>query len=273
MRLTILGSAAAEGWPAMWCSCTACREARARGGPNIRRRTAYLVDDDTLVDCGPDIYWQSIAFGIDLSRVRRVFVTHSHFDHLSPRELMWRRKGYSAYEGPVLDVYGNDAVRKRIQRELGCSPDTASIALHPVEPGAAFRSGDVDVMPVRANHAPDEVPVNYILQRAGRSLLIGNDSGWWSEETWDRLRQFELDAAVLECTYLHRDPDATAHHLGVDAMIRVRDRLVRQGSLKPGARVVANHFSHNGMTLHEELCAYLLPHGIGVGYDGLVLEL
>ncbi|MBR4222457.1 MAG: hypothetical protein IKR81_14960 [Victivallales bacterium] len=56
MRLRILGSAAAEGWPAMFCSCPACQKARANGGKDLRRRTAYLLDEDTLIDYGPDIY-------------------------------------------------------------------------------------------------------------------------------------------------------------------------------------------------------------------------
>ncbi len=32
MRLQILGSGAAEGWPAVFCGCTACRRARELGG-------------------------------------------------------------------------------------------------------------------------------------------------------------------------------------------------------------------------------------------------
>ena len=50
MRLRVLGSAAAEGWPAMFCSCPGCQKARANGGKDLRRRTAYLLDEDTLID-------------------------------------------------------------------------------------------------------------------------------------------------------------------------------------------------------------------------------
>jgi phosphoribosyl 1,2-cyclic phosphate phosphodiesterase len=35
---------------------------------------------------------------------------------------------------------------------------------------------------------------------------------------------------------------------------------------------VVNHFSHHGQTLHEELCAWFAPHGIQVGYDGMVID-
>ena len=70
MKVTFLGSAAAEGWPALFCVCEACREARRRGGPNLRRRTCYLINADTLVDFGPDIAWQCTEFGIDLADIR-----------------------------------------------------------------------------------------------------------------------------------------------------------------------------------------------------------
>ena len=38
MKLVFLGTAAAEAIPALWCGCNICREARRRGGKDIRRR-------------------------------------------------------------------------------------------------------------------------------------------------------------------------------------------------------------------------------------------
>ncbi len=38
MELMYLGSAAAEGWPALFCECDACKEAARRGGRDIRMR-------------------------------------------------------------------------------------------------------------------------------------------------------------------------------------------------------------------------------------------
>ena len=65
MRIQILGSAAAEAVPALWCECECCEYARKHGGKDIRRRCSYWVDDDTLADFGPDANWQSVACGID----------------------------------------------------------------------------------------------------------------------------------------------------------------------------------------------------------------
>ena len=43
MKLQFLGSAAAEGWPAMFCECPACKEAARRGGRDLRLRAGSIA--------------------------------------------------------------------------------------------------------------------------------------------------------------------------------------------------------------------------------------
>lgn len=278
MRLTLLGSAAAEAWPGLFCECEWCREARRRGGRNLRRRTAYRINSDTLVDFGPDIHWQVTAFGIDLAEIRHILFTHSHSDHLDPVELFWRHPGFCRVSN-LLEIYGNQQVMERIGGDLSATMagpavfDTLRLAPTILEPGQTVTAGELRVTALEANHAgPAETALNYVVEQDGKALLIGNDTGWWADPTWELVRRFKLDVAVLECTYCLGKPDARDGHLGADAMLAMRDRLAELGVLKPDARVVANHFAHNGFTLYEELCEYLEPRGVTVGYDGLVVE-
>ena len=44
MKITYLGTGAAEGVPALFCNCDTCRTVRALGGREIRSRTQILVD-------------------------------------------------------------------------------------------------------------------------------------------------------------------------------------------------------------------------------------
>ncbi len=76
MRIRFLGTAAAEAPPSLWCECDLCRRDRAAAGREIRRRCGYLIDDDTLVDPGPDLFAQSLLFGIRWEKLRRILVTH-----------------------------------------------------------------------------------------------------------------------------------------------------------------------------------------------------
>ena len=65
MKLTFLGTSAAEGFPAIFCNCEYCKEARKLGGKNIRSRSQTLINDDLLIDLPADSYWHFINNGIE----------------------------------------------------------------------------------------------------------------------------------------------------------------------------------------------------------------
>lgn len=50
MKILYMGTAAAEGWPALFCSCPICTHARETGGRNLRTRTPALLDGSLLLD-------------------------------------------------------------------------------------------------------------------------------------------------------------------------------------------------------------------------------
>ena len=114
MKITFLGTGAAEGIPAVWCECELCKQAKMLGGKDIRRRCTYAVDDDTMIDFGPDAVRQTQDAGIDLTRLERIIFTHNHPDHLSPMELQFRRTGYFSRVSRELTVIGSCRIFSRI---------------------------------------------------------------------------------------------------------------------------------------------------------------
>ncbi|MFX6941405.1 hypothetical protein ABTH41_19675, partial [Acinetobacter baumannii] len=62
-------------------------------------------------------------------------------------------------------------------------------------------------------------------------------------------------------------------HLDAQEFLGVLDRLRRQGSIHSDTLIATTHHSHNGDATHEELVSFCAPHGVTVGYDGLVIEL
>ena len=278
MKIQILGSAAAEGWPALFCECEACKKARINGGKDIRRRCCYLIDDDTMVDFGPDVYAQSLAFNIDLAKVKHIFFTHSHCDHLAPIELSWRHPGFSRLvDSEPLRIYGNQAVMDTIHNyfnakqwtmdELQCAP------IKLVKPGDVVKDGELTATAFLADHsAPPEIPLNYIIQRGNTTILIANDTGWWCEENWKAVEKFKIDIAIIECTFGVSLPPHKDKHLGAEHSVAFRDELQKRGALKDDAIVAVNHFSHNCHDLHEDFERYFNPKGILVGYDGMIIE-
>lgn len=278
MRLQFLGSAASESIPALWCECENCRKAARLGGRNLRRRTAYLVGDHTLIDFGPDANWQAKEFRLDPSKVERLLVTHSHVDHFSPVELLWRSRNFSAVNRP-LRLFCNEAVLRELEnrvRSCGMGSGAADVRVEPVplRPGAPVTDGALEILPIRASHGEGECALNFLLSEAGRNILIANDTGWWPPESWELVRGRKLDAAVIEMSMGIRLPYAfeRGKHLGAQAAIAFRDRLAELGAVDSSTRVAMTHISHHVGATHEELEEYFRPCGIEVGYDGLILE-
>lgn len=282
MFLKLLGSAAAEGWPALFCACEACREARRRGGKDIRRRTTYQLGDTIRVDLGPDSYASMIAFGLDYAPLQHLFITHSHPDHWCPDELAWRRRGYSRIpEDSLLTIYGNRAVGEGLLDRFPHLDDIRACfnQLDAIE--SVTLGDDISAVALEASHASEEEQaLNYLFRVGGRNVVIGNDTGWWPPQTWEVLQKYQLHVVVMDCTSGPRgtgprDAETSwvgTHHLNCEWVVEVRDELARRGALAADCRFIANHFSHNGGWLHDQLEAFFMPHGILTGYDGMEVE-
>lgn len=276
MMLTILGSAAAEAVPALWCECDVCAYARKHGGKDLRKRTAYLLDEDTLIDFGPDAFFQVVTHGIDLLKIDRICYTHAHCDHCNPVELNWRRKGFSKVTKQI-EILGSkptyDYIKLITKLDDNAPIDKYFFDFRECSPGSVTTSGNLNVLAIGANHAPELDALNYILSRDGRKLLIANDTGFWSPASWQIAEGQQVDCAVIDTTMALVFAGHDQGHMGVEAVVRFRDELARRGALASHAKVIANHFSHNGNSLHHELEAFFRPHGIEVGFDGMKIEM
>ncbi len=98
MELQYLGTAAAEGWPALFCDCRICRHARETGGKELRTRTQSLVDGKILIDFPPDTYAHALGYSLQLGKIKHLLVTHSHMDHFFPVELIHRHEHFKTDE-------------------------------------------------------------------------------------------------------------------------------------------------------------------------------
>lgn len=82
MKVKYLGTGAAEGIPALFCHCAICEQARVLGGKNIRTRAQALIDNELLVDFGPDTFFHTLKYNIRLADIEYCLITHNHDDHL-----------------------------------------------------------------------------------------------------------------------------------------------------------------------------------------------
>jgi|LSQX01.1.fsa_nt_gb phosphoribosyl 1,2-cyclic phosphate phosphodiesterase len=269
LRILLMGSAAAEGWPGLWCNCDVCQRAHAVGGKSIRSRSGALIDDTLKVDLCPDTYMQARRDGLDLSRVTDILITHAHNDHLAVNELAYNTPPY-AHDNPPVHVWGGERVIEKVKSATSRWPDQEN-RLHVLKPfqPVYLRDGTY-VMPLEASHAADSSPLNFIIRRGDKTLLYGLDSGWYPEASWQAHAGHFFNVVIIDCTMgnLLR----SSGHGTFSEAVQIKERMLAEGTADSSTIFVANHFSHNIKLLHHEIEEWFAGTGFIVGYDGLVLE-
>ena len=295
MNLQFLGTAAAEGYPAIFCNCTNCNQARALGGRNMRYRSALLVNDDLLIDFGPDLMAAAQRFGRNLSRVTTTLVTHAHPDHFLLENAQMRRETFTAHVAvPTLHLFGPKEVIEAFPRpaELpapSALPEISTWSKPAQEPGntielAALRmrvtgvhaferwqAGTYRCQAFRAHHAVGALEaLFYSIDDGQKAFLYASDTGPFPEDTWQALAGQAFDAIIMEETM---GSGAYNQHMGFEDFFQHVTRMREMSLLRPGGRLIATHFSHTSNPSHGELEAIFNPRGIEVAYDGLTLDL
>ena len=274
MKIQYLGTAAAEGWPGIFCRCAVCREALRRGGKDIRTRSQAVIDDRILIDLPQDTYSHMLRFGLDLPSIGTLLVTHSHQDHWYPEELMMRREGFAVDMRGVLEIYGNDAVGAQLDRvvkdALEYSPNKARINYHEIREFETYHAEGYEFIPLKASHNPRENCFLYVIRKDGRTLFYGNDTGYLPEETWDFIREYRFDLVSMDCTM--QKEKLETNHMGLPNNVDVANRLKDMGCADAHTKFVVTHFSHNGGWLHEEMEKRAGEYGFLTAYDGMTVE-
>jgi phosphoribosyl 1,2-cyclic phosphate phosphodiesterase len=270
MKLHFLGTAAAEGWPGLFCRCAHCKKAKELGGKNIRTRSSVLIDGTLKVDFPPDSYYHMLRDNIDMAAVEHLFVTHTHTDHLHAADLEKRSPVCASGVDHPLHIYGHDLVMQSCARELDLK--SSRYELHLIQP---YRTVQVDddtrVTPLLADHDRRQTCLLYYIEKKGKALLYGNDSGWFPGETWQWLEGRSFDAAILDCT---KGPlPGRRNHMNIEAVLEAKELFEQKRMLRDNGKVIVTHFSHNCGMLHEDLEREFEPHGILVAYDSMIHHL
>ena len=275
MKFTYLGTAAAEGIPALFCECDICRYAAEKGGRNLRARSSAILDDSILIDFPPDMLTAKMRYHLNLAAAQAVFFTHSHIDHLASKELCYYHGMYSNRVNPlsVLHLYGNEKVLDTIRQDFVFDMETVPdcVSLHRMEPFRPVTVGATTVTALPARHDPREECLIYLIEQPGARLLYANDTTMPPAETLDFLRGKRLDVASLDCT-TGRFPCGTVH-MGFPDNLALRRRLIDLGAADEDTRFISHHFSHNGRVNYDDFAAMAEGSGFESSYDGMEIRL
>ena len=269
MKLTYFGTAAAEGFPAVFCRCRHCLEARRLGGKNVRTRSQAMIGEDLLIDFPADTYMHFLQNGVEGDRIRYLLVTHPHSDHLCTSDLGMRFGAYAhEMREETLRILCPEAVATAIGRAPLGTEVTVLRAFETVE------LGEYRVTPLPARHMGAEESFIYLIE-GDRTLLYAHDTGYFFEEVFAYLEEqrIRLDAISLDCTNGTTTVSDEGRHMGFANIERVLSRLASFGAVTDTTARIVNHFSHNVAPLQHLLEEKAAPLGCLVAYDGYRVEL
>lgn len=275
MKIQYLGTAAAEGIPAMFCHCEICERARKAGGRNIRTRSQTLIDGKLNIDFPADAYMHELQYGLNYADIRYYLFTHIHEDHYYPLDFnyIYHGLGHVPEAHPGYDVYGSEDILPGLQT-LEHSKDMDYLRLHSLTPYETADIGGYQVTPLRSNHGTPN-PYSYVISDGSRTILYLHDTGILPEASLHYLLNCGLhfDLVSYDCTggnFEHLD--YTSHLCFREikeytALFRTRQLIDDQSIL------VLNHFSHNSPDVNYDDRKVYEQYGYVMSYDGLTLTI
>lgn len=276
MKIQILGSGGGEGYPALFCGCAHCGAARKAGGKSLRTLSQTLIDGKLLIDLPADTHMHFLHIGLSLGDIQHLLITHVHDDHYCPNLFGSRGTDFAPVLGcGKLNVYGNADVERLFNGYYKLFPIRdeirENIVFHTLQPFKTVHIGDYTVTPLKANHAPEQTALNFIIDDGASALLYLLDSGYPSDETLKFVKNYgkKFSCVVMDgtmgCNYY-------VYHMNFEQNVRLKRELENFGVVDDNALFVVAHITHNHAGLHDEIEEYFKDSGITVAYDGIILQ-
>lgn len=190
-----------------------------------------MIDEVLKVDFPPDTLYHSLKYGMDMNNVQDLLITHSHSDHLYAEDMAIRAEGYAQFGNKPIHVYGHELPFQRCQ--LALNGLSHNYKFHGVNPFESIKTQTATIVPLLADHDPRETCLLYYIDKEGTTILYGNDSGWFPEQTWNWLKDKQLDLVILECTTGYSSN--RSNHMNVEAVFETKTWMEDNNVLKPGA--------------------------------------
>ena len=174
------------------------------------RTTAFLLDNDVLIDAGTGVGDLSLD---ELAQIDDVLLSHSHLDHilgvpLLADSVMRRRLG-----GPPIRVHALPETLQALRQHIfnGTiwpdftrlpTPEQPVLSLHPIALGQVLHFGARRIEVLPASHT---VPaVGYAVMAPGGAWVFTGDTGP-NPALWQRLAQFDVAHLVIETAFRNEE--------------------------------------------------------------------
>ena len=226
MKITFLGTGAAD-WPLE----------KPLDYTEFRRLSSALIDEDLLIDPGPQVLAALDDIGVSLKKIKFVIITHRHKDHFCTDTL----KALEENGASVIEFCAND--EKQV--------------------------GDYKILALSGNHATCPDTLHYIITANGKTLFYALDGAWLLYDEVTAIKKHKPDLAVLDATIGNIEGDYRIfEHNNLNMVLEI------QKSLKPYVnKFCISHMARTLHTDHNTLSLSMQKHDIITAYDGLCIEI
>jgi phosphoribosyl 1,2-cyclic phosphate phosphodiesterase len=266
----------------IFCNCRVCKNARTSRGKDIRKRSSLLVNDDLLIDLGPDITTSAAMYNIDLTKIKYILQTHGHADHFDAGHLVTRLKEYASEDVGNISLFASKETVCTLNMWLKTEEPEADLFdlnwlnrlcmdIKYLRHGNCTKIGDYLITSLESFHDIKDNSLMYIITYNHKNVMYGTDLLEISGKVWEILKSFKLDLVILDHTY-GKGRNAGGHFDSgqvIDTISKMKaERIIDESSL-----VYATHISHEGNDIHEVMEKAAANNGYHIAYDGLEITI
>jgi ribonuclease BN (tRNA processing enzyme) len=178
-------------------------------GPDRYCQSIFIETDHSsyIVDAGaPVINWM-LANGRDLSKLKAVFVTHTHGDHTSGLYSLLDLASWY-YKDMDFDVYLTEQVFIDATTQLmtACFGSTNffpndRVRLRLIESLDVYQDSELKVTAFPTNHMKNRPAYGFLLEADGKKVYISGDLSGSLDDYPAFLNESEVDILVIECAH------------------------------------------------------------------------
>ena len=280
MKITMLGTAAI-GYPLAFCNCENCRQARVHKGKSIRKRASILVNDDMIVDLGPDTQTAMTMYDKDMGKIKYILQTHIHTDHYDPGLLCTRIPYMAMQKHNKLEIYAHpkclkimsDRVNEFEKTDLISEEGQKKLNVHSniINAGETSKVGKYKIKAIESTHDIEHGSLLYVINEENKNLFYATDTPELTDKAIEQLKDIKLDIVIMDHTL--GNVDYSFSHLNEEKFIKQIKKLKEIGCISENTKIYGTHISHDGMSYHELVEERAISNGYHIAYDGMEIIL
>lgn len=280
MKITFLGTGAL-GYPLAFCNCDNCKKARDVKGKSIRKCASVLINDDLIIDLGPDVQSAMMMYDKDMGNIKYLLQTHIHLDHYFQNHLITRIPYMSMKNQYLLNIYAHpnclkimsDRIKEFEDADLLSEDGKNKLLVNSyfVNHGDLFTFDKYKVKAIETTHDTKHGSLIYLVEYNNKRVLYATDTTPLTESALDELKNTFIDVVILDHTF--GDVDYNFSHLNENLFVKEIEKLRSINAINENSKVYATHISHDGNGIHEEMEEVANKNNYFVAYDGLEINL